>query len=153
MVTNGHLDSDDVDDADQSNTPPLGRLHHVGLTVSDVAASEAWYCRVLGMERLSVEQHNKGSGHTVLLHRTDGGLDIGLDHHTAHQGERFEEHRTGLDHVSIHVNQRVDLDLWAAHFDELHVTRGEITEVTEPFPFATLVFRDPDNIQLELIWA
>ncbi len=27
-----------------------------------------------------------------------------------------------------------------------------ITERTEPFPYAILVFRDPDNIQLELIW-
>lgn len=100
-----------------------------------------------------METHHRGSGYTVLLHRPGGDLDIGLDHHPAHEGERFEEYRTGLDHVSIHVSERADLDLWAAHLDTLMVTRGEITEVTEPFPYATLVFRDPDNIQLELIWA
>ncbi len=150
MVTSGHLDTDDVG---RSATPALGRIHHVGLTVNDVVASEAWYCRVLGLERLGVEAHNGGTGHTVLLHRPGGDLDLGLDHHPSHEGERFQEHRTGLDHVSIHVNDRADLDLWAVHLDALGVTRGEITEVTDPFPYATLAFRDPDNIQLELIWA
>lgn len=152
MVTTGHLDGDDGRRSG-AGAPALGRLHHVGLTVNDVVASEAWYCRVLGLERLSVEHHNGGSGHTVLLHRPGGDLDIGLDHHPSHEGDRFEEHRTGLDHVSIHVEERADLDLWAAYLDWLDVRRGEITDVSEPFPFATLVFRDPDNIQLELIWV
>jgi catechol-2,3-dioxygenase len=58
-----------------------------------------------------------------------------------------------LDHVAIHVERREDLDRWAEHFDRLSVSRGQITDASEPFPYATLVFRDPDNIQLELIWA
>ena len=150
MVTVGHLDSDD---AGRPGAPALGRIHHVGLTVSDLEASEVWYGQVLGLERVGRETHHRGSGYTVLLHRPGGDLDIGLDHHPAHEGERFEEHRTGLDHVSIHVSEQADLDLWAAHLDKLKVPRGEITQVTKPFPYATLVFRDPDNIQLELIWA
>jgi hypothetical protein len=32
------------------------------------------------------------------------------------------------------------------------VQHSGIKEFSEPFPFAVLVFRDPDNIQLELIW-
>ena len=150
MVTSGHPARGDVG---RSVTPAVGRIHHVGLTVSDVVVSEAWYCRVLGLERLGVEHHNMGTGHTVLLHRPGGDLHIGLDHHPTHGGERFAEHRTGLDHVSLHVEERADLDLWAIHLDELNAERGEITEVTDPLPFATLVFRDPDNIQLELIWV
>jgi hypothetical protein len=34
--------------------------------------------------------------------------------------------------------------------DELGVEHSGIRTGDEPFPFATLVFRDPDNIQLEL---
>src|SRR4051812_943137 len=124
MVTNGQLGGADAG----PGSPALGRIHHVGLTVSDVEASEAWYCRVLGMERLGTEQHHLGTGYTVLLHRPGGDLDIGLDHHPIHEGERFEEHHTGLDHISIHVSQRADLDSWAAHLDALNVTRGEITD-------------------------
>ena len=140
--------------AEQPTVPAVGRFHHVGFTVRDVEASEAWYCRVLGLERLMVEPHHGGNdGYTVVLHRPGTNLDIGLDHHQSNEGERFAEHRTGLDHVAIHVEDREELDRWAAHLDREGVPRGEITEVTQPFPFATLVFRDPDNIQLELIWA
>jgi glyoxylase I family protein len=34
--------------------------------------------------------------------------------------------------------------------DELGIEHSGIRDGDEPFPFATLVFRDPDNIQLEL---
>ena len=132
---------------------PLGRFHHIGLTVSDVEVSEAWYARVLGFERLVVEPHNGADGYAVIMHRPGTQLDIGLDSHKANEGEPFAEHRTGLDHLAIHVDQRADLDRWAERLDRLEVPRGAINERHEPFPFATLVFRDPDNLQLELIWA
>jgi hypothetical protein len=32
------------------------------------------------------------------------------------------------------------------------VSSAKITDRVEPFAFSTLVFRDPDNIQVELIW-
>jgi glyoxylase I family protein len=139
---------------DQNRTPipPVSSLHHIGLTVSDVEASEAWYGRVLGFERLMLEPHNGGTGFTVLIHRPGTSVDIGLDHHDANEGETFAEHRTGLDHLAINVERREDLDDWVTHLDHLGVQRGTITDRTEPMRFSTLVFRDPDNIQLELIW-
>jgi glyoxylase I family protein len=132
---------------------PLGGFHHIGITVCDVDASEAWYARVLGFERLMVEPHNGADGSALLMHRPGGHLHIGLDNHKANEGEPFAEHRTGLDHLAIHVDHREDLDRWAEHLDRLDVAHGPITGREEPFPFATLVFRDPDNVQLELIWA
>jgi glyoxylase I family protein len=139
-------------ETDRRTIPPVSSIHHIGITVSDVEASEAWYRRVLGFERLMVEPHNGGTGFTVLIHRPGTSVDIGLDHHDANEGETFAEHRTGLDHLSINVDRREDLNDWVTHLDHLEVPRGEITDRTEPFPFSTLVFRDPDNIQLELIW-
>ena len=132
--------------------PPLGGIHHVGLTVSDVEASEDWYRRVLGLERVFVEDHHGGSGYTVVVNRPGTALHLGLDHHETHEGERFAEHRTGLDHLAVHVADRDELDAWAAHLEALGVAYSPITDRSEPFPYATLVFRDPDNIQLELIW-
>jgi hypothetical protein len=32
------------------------------------------------------------------------------------------------------------------------VSSGKICDRTKPFTYSTLVFRDPDNIQIELIW-
>ncbi|HEY6389958.1 MAG TPA: VOC family protein [Bryobacteraceae bacterium] len=74
---------------------PLGGFHHIGITVSDVDASEAWYARVLGFERLVVEPHNGADGYALLMHRPGGHLHIGLDNHKANEGESFAEHRTG----------------------------------------------------------
>jgi catechol 2,3-dioxygenase-like lactoylglutathione lyase family enzyme len=133
--------------------PRLAGINHVGLTVSDIEASEAWYARVLGVTRLFAEPHHQGTGHTVVLQRPDSPqFTMGLDKHQANRGERFDECRTGLDHVAFYVADRADLDAWIDHFDRLGVSHSDITERTEPFPYAVLVFRDPDNIQLELIW-
>ena len=45
---------------------------------------------------------------------------------------------------------REELEAWTAWLDELGVEHSGIRTGDEPFPFATVVFRDPDNIQLEL---
>lgn len=136
----------------QGSVPTLGGIHHVGLTVSDIEASEVWYARVLGLGRAFVEPHYQGTGYAIVLHREDSPLFIGLDRHNANLGERFDECRTGMDHVSFHVAERAPLEAWVRHFDVLGVRHSGITEHAEPFPYAVLVFRDPDNIQLELIW-
>ena len=137
-----------------ATVPCLGGLHHVGLTVPDVEKSEAWCGRVLGLNRAFVEPHNGGNtGYAVVLNRPGTPLFLGLDMHHANEGERFAESRTGLDHISIAVAERQELDAWIAHFDREGVDHSGISEFTKPFPFAVVVFRDPDNIQLELIWS
>ena len=138
---------------EQAAVPKLGGINHIGLTVPNVDASEAWYTRVLGLTRAFVEPHHQGTGYTVVLHRPDSSrFSLGLDKHKANQGERFDECRTGLDHVSFQVADRTELDAWVDHLDRQGVPHSGITERTAPFPYAVLVFRDPDNIQLELIW-
>jgi glyoxylase I family protein len=143
--------------ADESGTgataiPPVTGLHHAGLTVCDVERSEKWYGEVFGFERLFVEPHNEGTGYAVVMHRPGTALHIGLDDHDTNEGETFGEHRTGLDHLAIGVAERDDLDRWVEHLDRLGVTHSKINELSEPFPYATLIVRDPDNIQLELMW-
>jgi len=138
--------------ATRTSAPALEALHHLGLTVSDIERSEAWYTQVLGLERMFVEDHHGGSGYAVVLNRPGTSLFIGLDHHDGNQGERFDERRTGLDHVAIAVASRDELDRWVEHLDAIGVAHSGVTDVDEPFPFAALVVRDPDNIQLELTW-
>ena len=135
-----------------ATVPTLSGLHHIGLTVSDIEASEAWYTRVLGLTRAFVEPHHRGTGYAVVLHRPGSPLFVGLDKHDANRRERFDECRTGLDHVAFQVADRAALDAWVDHLDREGVPHSGITERTEPFPYAILVLRDPDHIQLELIW-
>jgi hypothetical protein len=52
--------------------------------------------------------------------------------------------------VGFNVCTREELEVWAAWLDKLGIEHSGIRDGEEPFAFATLVFRDPDNIQLEL---
>ena len=90
------------------------------------------------------------TGYGVLLVEPRSGLAIGLHTNTGNDGEQFDEACTGLDHVGFNVASLEDLEAWTAWLDELGIKHSGIRTGDEPFPFATVVFRDPDNIQLEL---
>ena len=137
-----------------SAAPAMTGVHHFSPTVCDVEASAAWYERVFGMTRLPVtfaHHDDEQSGYAVLLADARSGVVIGLHHHADNDGERFAENRTGLDHIGFGVSTRAELDAWAAWLDGLGVEHTGVRDIAEPMPFSTLVFRDPDNIQLELI--
>ena len=137
-----------------SQRPPMAGLHHFSLTVSDVEASAAWYQRVLGLERIALVPHHgdEETGYVVVHADMAAGVMIGLNHHEANGGEPCDETRTGLDHVAIGVPARSDLDAWAAWLDSLRVPHSAVTDATDPVKFSVLVFRDPDNIQLEMFF-
>ena len=133
--------------------PTISGVHHVSVTVRDVEASAAWYEKVFGAFRLPVtfaHHDREDTGYTVLVVEPGSGLVIGLHHNAGNEGEAFDERRTGLDHFGFTVGGRADLDRWTRWLDELGIEHSGVRDITEPIPFATLVFRDPDNIQLEL---
>lgn len=134
----------------------FGGVHHVSLTVTDLETSIAWYQRVFRTERLDVKipHHDcEDTGYSVLLPEPRSGLIFGLHTNTGNGGEPFDEARTGLDHVSFHVAGRAALVVWAAWLDELGISHTGVVDETDPITYSTVVFRDPDNIQLELIAA
>lgn len=133
-------------------TPSMTGYHHLGLTVRDVELSEDWYGKVFGFQRVFVEPHHGGTGYAVVMTIPGTSIFMGLDKHDAHEGERFAEHRTGLDHLSFGVASRDDIDHWIEHLDALGIEHSNVNDVTEPFAAATLCLRDPDNIALELTW-
>jgi glyoxylase I family protein len=138
----------------ESTGPGIGGVNHVSLTVTDLEASLDWYQRVFCTGRLDLRFPHYGceeTGYSVLLPEPRSGLIFGLHTNTGNRGESFDEARTGLDHVSFHVSGRPDLEAWTVWLDELGIEHTGIVDVTEPITFSTVVFRDPDNIQLELI--
>lgn len=132
----------------------IGGVHHLSLTVTDLEASIAWYVRVFRVERIGVQVPHYGAEHTgysELLVDARSGLIFGLHTNTGNDGQPFDEARTGLDHVSFSVDGRAGLEEWVAWLDELGVPNTGIVDETDPIEYSTVVFRDPDNIQLELI--
>jgi glyoxylase I family protein len=105
------------------------------------------------MSRVPVSFPHYGAeegGYAVLLMDPRSGIAIGLHHHDANPGQPFRESQTGLDHISFSVGERADLDAWASWLDELGIKNSGVIHTDNPVSYSVVVFRDPDNIQLEL---
>lgn len=134
---------------------PVGQIHHLRLTVSDIQRSRQFYTSLLGFQ-VAVESPPPGDpseaeafrvlfGGVVMIR---GDLMMGL-RPTAPEGDRFDPDRVGLDHLSFGVASRDDLEQAAKLFDEHDVPHGEIIRLGA-FGIDVLPFEDPDGIQLEL---
>jgi glyoxylase I family protein len=135
--------------------PAVTGVHHFSATVSDIEASAQWYERVFGMNRVPVTIPHYGDeegGYAVLLIDPRSGVAIGLHHHEANPGQPYHESKTGLDHISFGVADRAGLDAWASWLDELGIEHSGVIDSDHPMPYSVVVFRDPDNLQLEFIY-
>ena len=143
-----------VTDASLSTGPSTTGFDHFAPTVSDAEASAAWYAEVFGLERLpaTVAHHGDGSaGYAILLRDPQTNVLIGVHQHDQSHDGPFDERCPGLDHMAWGVASRVELERWAQWLDVLHVAHSGITDIRGHRSYSVIVFRDPDNIQLELI--
>ena len=138
--------------ADQIAT---GGIHHLRLTVTDVDRSREFYTSLLGFD-VAAESPPPDDptaeavyevlwGGVVMIR---GNLLMGL-RPVAPEGDRFDENRVGLDHLSFSVGSRDELEQAAQIFDRRGISHGEIKTLSS-FGIYVLPFRDPDNIQIEL---
>ena len=125
-------------------------IHHLGLTVRDVDASAAWYEEVLGFRRVGEFQAPDGERRKVFLRHDGLQARLGLTQHRRGSQDAFDETHAGLDHLAFTVADRQELDAWAARLADAAVVHSPITAANSVPGAAVLVFRDPDNIQLEL---
>jgi catechol 2,3-dioxygenase-like lactoylglutathione lyase family enzyme len=125
-------------------------IHHFGLMVRDVDMSAVWYEQVLGFQRVSEFEAPDGVRRKVFLRH--GGLQVrlGLTQHRAGSQDLFDETIVGLDHLAFRVAGREKLDAWAQRLTDGSVSHSGITSANSIPGAEVLVFRDPDNIQLEL---
>ena len=121
-------------------------VHHFRLTVSDVNRAVRFYTEVLGFKKLM--DLNPGA------FLSNGSVGLGIGPHPfperALKGDRFDENRIGLDHLSFAVPTRRALDDAARVLDQHGVAHSEIRDLGEAFGICVLIFRDPDNVQLEV---
>ncbi|WP_081809249.1 VOC family protein [Mycobacterium sp. URHB0044] len=124
--------------------PRLMGVSHVELTVFDCDRSAVWWHEVLGftlVNRTSTETFEIRS----LLHPSGMNVNVMTHTGTAERGA-FDERRVGLDHLAFQVSDRDELQHWLAHLDAMTVPNSGIIDIGYG---PTVVFRDPDNMQLE----
>ena len=122
----------------------LTGIHHIALTVTDVARSLAWYQQLLGVVELMGDDGDDVSFRIVA--DPASGIVLGLRQYSAGSGDSFDEYRTGMDHLAFGVESADDLAAWEAKLAAMGATYTPAAET----PIGTVVaFRDPDDIQLE----
>lgn len=125
-------------------TPPVGGVHHITLTVQDVARSADWYDTVLGTADRAARS---GDGWERIRMSWPSGLVIGLTHHwTTSAEDSFDATRVGLDHIGLACPSEDAVRAWAARLDALGVPHGPVEEA--PYGWAVTA-RDPDGIAVE----
>ena len=124
--------------------PRIMGFSHVELTVSDCDRAAVWWHEVLGFTLV-----NRSSTDTFqirsLLHPSGMNVNVMTHTGTAEPGA-FDERRVGLDHLAFRVADRDELLKWVAHLDANAVPNSGIIDIGFG---PTVVFRDPDNMQLE----
>jgi glyoxylase I family protein len=118
-------------------------LNHVVLTITQVERSRAFYRDLLGFETTDISVEGIDG-----FYFSSGGVSFFLL--TTNQvvaGDRFNEFRVGLDHLSFNAPSKEALHELA---DKL-IAAGVDTKGVEQFVSGNwyVAFRDPDNIQLE----
>jgi catechol-2,3-dioxygenase len=136
--------------------PDFTGVSHIELTVRDADRSAAWYEQVLGMRKVAENPEDEHPTPGVLarvvnvMHPT-AGVVIGLIRHKYGKDDEFSEFRVGLDHLALAIASRDELENWVEHLDRCGVQHSPISDY---WYGSVVVFRDPDNIQLELfVWS
>ena len=123
-------------------------VHHIALTVSDLAKSTEWYQQVLGFSVIADFEEDSGQRRKVVMTSDRLATRIGLVEHRGTSPGSFDERLTGLDHLSFSVDLD-DLDRLVASLRQHDVPYSPPHPAQLNPAARVVVFRDPDNIQLE----
>jgi glyoxylase I family protein len=131
-------------------------IHHLRLTVTDIARSKAFYSTLLGRE--PVIDHSDAVDEPGVRQdqsRFFGGVVYSFGDQVlglrpvAEAGDTFSSTRVGLDHLGLLVASRADLDRAAERLSADGVPHGEVTDIG---PMTILSLQDPDDVNLELCY-
>jgi glyoxylase I family protein len=126
-------------------------IAHVRLTVTDIERSRQFYEGVFGWPVLVELPPGADPATREALAFLYGGViyDLGgaLIGLRPVGADRFDEDRTGLDHLAFRLPGKAELDAAAEHLDALGIAHEPVKDIG---PLYVLEFRDPDNIALEL---
>ena len=123
--------------------PEFPSIHHVALSVRDLAVSQPWYEALVGAEPAMALSDGPFERRVFAL---PGGQLLGITQHDAGDDAGFDPRRAGLDHLGFTCADRAEVAAWQAHLDQVGVAHGGIVEADYGW---ALSFKDPDGNALE----
>ena len=126
--------------------PKITGIAHVELSVTDLDASVAWYCRVLGAKDVWRGRNDEGGYRACAIREPETGTVIAFTQHDHIERGLFTALRTGLDHLSFAVADEAMLNAWSRHLDELRIGHDPIDDRGA---VVSMTLKDPDGIALE----
>ncbi len=119
-------------------------IHHIKLTVKNLAKSQEFYSKLPGFELVA-------SHPNFVMFQVSKKFYLGLtDHNQKLKDTVFSEFNVGMDHVSFELSSIEDLDEVTNFLDQEKIAHGELEKLSNDS--YVLAFRDPDNIQLEFCY-
>jgi glyoxylase I family protein len=107
---------------------------------------------VLGFEQVGEFATPGGERRKVFLRHPNFYVRVGLTEQRAGSSDGFDETHVGLDHLAFRASTAAELDEWQGRLVELDVPHTPVAPANSIPDAAVLVFRDPDNIQLEIFY-
>ncbi len=124
-------------------------LDHINLSVSNLEAARQFYGDLLGFELTQTPLDYPSAFAAGTYSFMVGDVEIALVHHdSTAANDRFDETRIGLDHLSFKAPDEAALHALVDRLDKARVENSGV-QVYAPNGKRYVVFRDPDNIQLE----
>jgi glyoxylase I family protein len=132
-------------------TPTMGGVHHVILTVNNLARSRAFYIAM--MPRLGYPGVSEETGYPTVGFYGDGGSFWIKQSDPRHAADRFSKDRVGLCELAFRAESRAQVDALA---HDVVGWGGTILTPPREYPeyvpgYYSVFFADPDGIKLELV--
>lgn len=128
--------------------PEIVGIAHVELSVRDLEASVAWYCRLLGAHEIFRGTNAEERFTACAIQEPQSKVVLAFTQHDAEEGSAFTPRRAGLDHLSFLAPSRGALDEWTARLREQGVAYDGVNDYGT---HVAITFADPDGIALEVI--
>lgn len=120
-------------------------IHHMTIRVADIDRAAQFYSEVLGFD---IEEPPVTDSRRLRFSIGESMIVVRPLLPGAPVDDRFDEHRVGMDHLAVRVNDHENLEcLIVSLHNNAVVTQGIQEHPWLPAEF--VCFRDPDNIQWE----
>jgi glyoxylase I family protein len=123
--------------------PPFTGIHHIALTVVDLAVSVPFYEKVLGAPPDATMTDGAFVRRVFAL---PSGQGLGLTQHDQSGSRRFDAKDPGLDHIGFACADRDQVLTWAEHLDAIGVSHSGVQDAAYG---SAVSFADPDGNALE----